>query len=172
MAHNPKPARDPDASGFLASVVDPDSIALLTAAIDPIAFPDDARARMRSRLLAETHPDYTIVRRPTVEFVPLSSGIDIAVLRRDPSQRNQTTLFRMAAGATLPDHRHIGEEECYVLDGAIRFGDVVLASGDYVRVRPGALHAPIVAPSGALLLIRSDLVIGFPLAAAMASERR
>lgn len=52
-------------------------------------------------------------------------------------------------------HRHTQEEECLVLEGEVFIGGYRLSQGDMHVARPGAAHAQIRAPKGALLMIRS-----------------
>ncbi len=59
----------------------------------------------------------------------------------------------MAAGSTIPRHRHSGEEFLYVIGGRAtgsREGepDVVLGPGQSVRIAPGTVHWGSVGPDG------------------------
>jgi quercetin dioxygenase-like cupin family protein len=49
-------------------------------------------------------------------------------------------LFEFKAGASFPLHDHEGPEQIFVLSGRIRFGDVVLKAGDFLKVGPGEEH--------------------------------
>lgn len=49
-------------------------------------------------------------------------------------------FIEFKAGALFPVHDHEGPEELLVLSGSIRFGDLVLNAGDYLRIGPGEEH--------------------------------
>jgi len=66
-------------------------------------------------------------------------GVEIKVLYRDPSGK-LTSLTRMAPGARLPDHRHVGVEQSYVLEGTLVDDDGACTAGNFVHRRPGSVH--------------------------------
>lgn len=49
-------------------------------------------------------------------------------------------LVKFTTGARFPRHDHEGREEILMLSGRIRFGDLVLAAGDYLKIGPGEEH--------------------------------
>ncbi|MGY2374717.1 cupin domain-containing protein [Pseudomonas sp. SDO524_S393] len=49
-------------------------------------------------------------------------------------------LVKFTTGARFPLHDHEGREEIMMLSGRIRFGDLVLAAGDYLKIGPGEEH--------------------------------
>jgi quercetin dioxygenase-like cupin family protein len=63
-------------------------------------------------------------------------GIDWAFLRRN-DRKGGTTLLRLAAGATFPEHAHPAGEEVFVVHGRIRVGRHLLEAGDYIFTPPG-----------------------------------
>lgn len=72
---------------------------------------------------------------------PGVTGIWIKVLRFDEvSGRAPTFLLKFDPGATYPAHGHPGGEECFVLDGDIRFGADRLRKGDYLYTAPNNKH--------------------------------
>jgi anti-sigma factor ChrR (cupin superfamily) len=77
-------------------------------------------------------------------------GVEIKVLYRDASGK-QTTLTRMAPGARLPAHRHVGLEQSYVLEGTLVDADGECAAGNFVWRRPGSVHDAW-SPDGCLVL--------------------
>ena len=79
-------------------------------------------------------------------------GVEIAQLWSDAGSGRQTMLIRMQAGASVPTHRHPGLEECYVVNGDLRDGDLDLCSGDYVRHDGGSVHS-ISTRDGCLLFV-------------------
>ncbi len=64
--------------------------------------------------------------------------------------------MRMDAGAKLPAHRHHGVEECFVVEGDLVDGDLVLRAGDYVRYDAGTVHSPSTR-NGCLLFVTASL---------------
>lgn len=49
-------------------------------------------------------------------------------------------FVQFSSGARFPRHDHEGREEILMLSGKIRFGDVVLSAGDYLKLGPGEEH--------------------------------
>ena len=49
-------------------------------------------------------------------------------------------FIEFKAGARFPLHDHEGPEEVLMLSGRIRFGDLVLSAGDYLKIGPGEEH--------------------------------
>jgi anti-sigma factor ChrR (cupin superfamily) len=72
-------------------------------------------------------------------------------------QRTHTSLWRMAAGASLPEHDHSAEEECLVISGAVDWSGERYGEGDYLLVQSGFRHTEIHSRDGATLLIRGEL---------------
>lgn len=66
-------------------------------------------------------------------------GVSIKRLYEDASGR-MTSLTKMEAGAKLPDHRHVGIEQSYVLEGTLVDDDGVCTAGNFVWRRAGSVH--------------------------------
>lgn len=49
-------------------------------------------------------------------------------------------FIEFKAGSRFPRHDHEGPEQILMLSGRIRFGDLVLSSGDYLTIGPGEQH--------------------------------
>jgi len=77
-------------------------------------------------------------------------GVERKVLYTETSGR-QTILMRMAAGAKLPDHRHLGVEQSFVLEGTLMDDDGACTAGNFVWRRPGSVHTAWT-PDGCVLL--------------------
>ncbi len=77
-------------------------------------------------------------------------GVERKILYRDPSGR-ETVLLRMAAGARLPDHRHVGVEQSFILQGALADEEGTCTAGNFVWRRPGSVHHAW-SPDGCLML--------------------
>lgn len=77
-------------------------------------------------------------------------GVERKVLYQEPSGR-QTLLLRMAPGARLPDHRHVGVEQSLVLQGTLQDDEGACRAGNFVWRRPGSVHHAWT-PDGCVLL--------------------
>lgn len=86
-----------------------------------------------------------------------AAGVDVRRLFVDREQKRVTLLVRMAAGSSYPAHEHAGPEECYVLQGDLRVGDLHMHAGDFQRADEGSLHGEQSTDDGCLLLIVSSL---------------
>jgi anti-sigma factor ChrR (cupin superfamily) len=91
-----------------------------------------------------------------MHWVNAGPGVEVKVLRTNAERNDQTVLIRMQPGSEVVGHRHTQEEECLVLEGEVFIGEHRLGQGDMHVARPGVVHAPIHAPHGALLMIRSE----------------
>jgi anti-sigma factor ChrR (cupin superfamily) len=63
----------------------------------------------------------------------------------------RAVLVRYAPGATIPRHRHLGEEQIFVLEGSVSDDTGTCGEGGYARRPPGCTHT-VTSPGGALLL--------------------
>ena len=157
-----------DLVGAVFSVVeplapDPAVRQRLLERIDETAADDDAKAA--------THPDSAKPRKPPVEPLDLFvlradegdwkragiEGIQVRVLYVDREQRRYTTLVRMEPGAVYEEHTHRGAEECFVLEGDLHVGELVLRRGDYQRTPAGFRQAVQTTQHGCLLLLSTPL---------------
>ncbi|HYP54049.1 MAG TPA: cupin domain-containing protein, partial [Pyrinomonadaceae bacterium] len=82
-------------------------------------------------------------------------GVFIKLLFADTEHQTFTTLLRMSPGSRLPRHRHTGTEQCLVLEGDLRAGELRASAGDYICALPGSVHEELSTESGALLLLIS-----------------
>lgn len=84
-------------------------------------------------------------------------GVQVKRLSFDRDRRLATMLIRMQPGTRYPSHRHGGPEECYVLEGDLHVGDVVMQAGDFQRAEIHSVHVPQYTETGCLLLVTSSL---------------
>ena len=68
-------------------------------------------------------------------------GVEFSLLWTEGATGRHTILIRMEAGTTIPMHRNPGPEECFVIYGDLRDGDLDLGAGDYVRHDDGTEHS-------------------------------
>ncbi|MEX0828507.1 MAG: cupin domain-containing protein [Haliea sp.] len=139
--------------------LEPEMAAQIAAALVPIE-PDAAcRTRMRARVLAHAGKQVTsVVRAGAGDWRLLVDGVHVKTLRLDRARTSETSLWRLDPGSHIPPHAHRQEEECLVLEGSIHYAGEIYEAGDYLLTPPGHRHAKFYAPTGALLLIRSELV--------------
>jgi anti-sigma factor ChrR (cupin superfamily) len=83
---------------------------------------------------------------PWVERRP---GVHWKVLWRDRDR--QTVLVRYAPGAVIPRHRHLGDEQIFVIEGEVEDDTGVCRTGQFARRPPGCVHT-VRCPGGALVL--------------------
>lgn len=141
------------------TVLPPEVVAELAAALEPVPVPDSARARSLARVMAHARtPGTRVLLAGEGEWVPLVKGIRIKTLRRDEQTGTQTSLWRLEPGARVPPHSHRHEEECLVLEGSVIHEGRRYGPGDFLHALPGSRHSPFESPDGALLMIRSELV--------------
>ncbi|MGH7324982.1 MAG: cupin domain-containing protein [Candidatus Rokuibacteriota bacterium] len=84
--------------------------------------------------------------RPWMERRP---GVQWKVLWEEGNHR--AVLMRYAPGATIPRHRHLGEEQIFVLEGSVTDDTGTCTSGNYARRPPGCIHT-VTSRDGALVL--------------------
>jgi len=78
-------------------------------------------------------------------------GVEIKLLLEDKETGLMTSLTRMAPGATLPLHEHVGVEQTFVIEGRLVDAEGEVRKGEYVWRPAGSRHVAT-APEGALLL--------------------
>jgi quercetin dioxygenase-like cupin family protein len=155
MAKRSKTDKPPD------EVLDAETIRRIAEAIEPAELGQAERDSLHSRILAriqtEAPPGTFTIRATEMTWVTVGPGVEVKVLRADRVRNDQTVLIRMQPGSVVVGHRHIQEEECWVLEGEVFIGGYRLGEGDMHVAEPGAVHPPIHAPQGALLMIRSEM---------------
>lgn len=85
-------------------------------------------------------------------------GVETCMLYEEPEGRRFSMLVRVAAGTTVPRHRHLGVEECLVVAGDLLVGGPDgkrMGPGDYQRAEAGSVHDVHTTEGGCLLLIHA-----------------
>lgn len=113
------------------------------------------RERLRARVL-ERASGIHVVRADAGNWTRVLPGILIKRLHADAASCAETNLWRLGPGAVIPEHQHADDEECLVVEGSIIQDGIEYHAGDYLHARAGSRHVPLMAPRGALLLIRSQ----------------
>jgi quercetin dioxygenase-like cupin family protein len=98
-----------------------------------------------------------LVRGEEGSFEPTGvRGVRVRRLFVDDREQRVTMLVRMDPGASYPRHRHASAEECYVLEGDLKVGDLEMRAGDYQRAEAESVHEVQSTDQGCLLLIHSS----------------
>ena len=101
-------------------------------------------------------PGFLVVRAGEGRWLPTDdAGVTLKVLFADRERGTVTTLVRMEPGSRIRSHRHLGVEQCLVLEGDVRSGTVGMRAGDFNCSLPGSVHEELVSDGGALLLLVS-----------------
>ena len=125
----------------------------------PFAFEGtDAPPHLRDTLLArirqmEPPPSFQIVRAGEGDWRTLVPGVSAKRLYEESAAGSVALLVRMEPGAKYPPHSHAGVEHCYVLQGDLHFGDLVLHAGDYQAARASTDHRESHTVDGCIVLI-------------------
>lgn len=104
----------------------------------------------RSRWTVTVHADKGVWR-------PFAPGVTAKLLWADRETGRRVALLRVAPGSTYPGHSHDLDEACLVLEGELRFGDLVLRAGDFHLARRGHDHPPATSPQGCLIYISGSI---------------
>lgn len=83
-------------------------------------------------------------------------GVRVKRLYVDAQEQTATMLIRMEPGSSYPPHRHHSAEQCFVLEGDLRY-DTVFRAGDYVCAEAGSIHPTASTEQGCLILVVSSL---------------
>jgi anti-sigma factor ChrR (cupin superfamily) len=83
------------------------------------------------------------------------AGVFIKRLFKDEAKGTVTTLYKLLPGASLPMHRHIGAEECLVLEGDYHINGEVLGAGDYHCALPDSVDETLYTIGGTMFLLVS-----------------
>jgi quercetin dioxygenase-like cupin family protein len=130
--------------------------AALAEALAPLPLDPARAAELRSRLLQRARASraagerFINVRRDEGKWHPLVKGVRVKLL----SESSRSVLVELDAGAALPTHRHHEHEECVVLRGEARLGDLRVGQGDYHLAPAGSRHGRVSSEPGALLYLR------------------
>ena len=78
-------------------------------------------------------------------------GVEIKILMQDRESGMMTSLTRLAPGAVLPDHTHVGVEQSFVLEGTLEDSEGAVTAGNFVWRPAGSRHVAR-SPDGCLVL--------------------
>jgi len=137
-----------------------DILIAANAGLIPELVPEEgARQRMLENIMQHVCvPAMKVTRKNEGQWLGILPGISIKVLRTNIAEKNQTTLWHLQAGASVPRHQHSQEEECLVLEGSLVHAGVEYFPGDYLIAPIGMAHDFLSAPNGAIFLIRGEII--------------
>jgi len=128
-------------------------LARLVPAVAPA--PDRAEAlrrRLVERVREAADAEAVLVLHPLAggRWQPLVKGVRVKPLSTD----ERAVLIEFAPGSGVPFHRHHDDEECIVLRGEVRLGELRAAAGDYHLAPSGSRHGRVRSEAGALIYLR------------------
>lgn len=98
-----------------------------------------------------------VIRSGDAEWETVLPGISAKRLHIDEAAGTVTMLIRMDPGTSYLPHLHAGGEQCFVIEGDLREGDLVVDAGDFQYAAAGTHHHAQHTENGCLLLIVSSL---------------
>jgi anti-sigma factor ChrR (cupin superfamily) len=90
------------------------------------------------------------------KWTETAQGVFEKRLFSDEHRGTVTTLIKVMPGIKLPSHRHMGLEECLVIEGDFHVGSEEFGPGDYRCAMAGTIDETPFSINGALLLIVSQ----------------
>ena len=125
-------------------------------------------ASLRERVLERITQDETlsVIEKPGLRFVRSNNlewregnvpAIKRKILSVEDDSGYCTFMVRMAPGASLKSHRHVGTEDSYVLEGDLLVSGVVMHAGDYCRAEAGSEHIDLSTKNGCVFITRASL---------------
>jgi anti-sigma factor ChrR (cupin superfamily) len=92
-------------------------------------------------------------RRADLPFQYFRAGVEVHWLRESQDDDGPSAaVLRYAPGASVPPHRHQGEENIYVISGAQQDDRGIYPAGTHVVNVPGSSHA-VASPEGCVVLV-------------------
>jgi quercetin dioxygenase-like cupin family protein len=130
------------------------SLALAESVHGPVPRPE-VKARVLARLAADTLPEgFSVTLAAADDWVPHPvPGIRMKVLSVNRRSNYATLLLDVAPGTRFPPHDHDGDEECYVLAGAVMTVGRRLGPGDFIHADAGTHHDALWTEEGARVLL-------------------
>jgi anti-sigma factor ChrR (cupin superfamily) len=96
-------------------------------------------------------PGTLTLRGAVADWITYSPGITYRVLHVDEKLKRQSLLVKMQPGAVYKSHGHDIDEECLVIEGDLRYGDLHLHAGDFHLATPAMVHPVGRTETGCLL---------------------
>ena len=103
--------------------------------------PASPRAELRNHVLEFADAPAAPVDLSRYTWEEPVPGVRMAVLADEPERSLRKVLVWAKPGASYPSHRHLGDEEILVLEGALADHRGVYRPGDICRSREGSVHS-------------------------------
>lgn len=87
------------------------------------------------------------------EWVEVGPGLTAKTLFVDQRHGTITSLVKMAPGGALPPHRHLGNEQFYILEGDCSVQGAQLGPGDFHSATAGTVHESTSTVKGTTFLL-------------------
>ncbi|HEX9000432.1 MAG TPA: cupin domain-containing protein [Blastocatellia bacterium] len=87
------------------------------------------------------------------EWQEIGPGMSAKTLFADPLRGIVTSLVRMSPGTSLPPHKHLGEEQFFVLEGDCIVHGTCLGPGDFHHASAGSIHESTYTVGGTTFLL-------------------
>jgi anti-sigma factor ChrR (cupin superfamily) len=113
-------------------------LAIITGGVEPVA----------GRGSAPSSRIFPLSELPWIETRP---GVRQKRIWEDPASERRALLARFEPGATLPPHRHVGDELIFILEGANADESGVVATGN-MNYRPNGCVHTVTTKNGATVL--------------------
>ncbi len=149
-----EPFAPPDDTPDIARL-DADLLAAFCAAQQPGPLDAALAQRVKRRVMhriAELEDRHLTVQAGAGDWQPFGPGLQIKVLHEQGGIMSY--LVKLAPGAELSPHRHPEDEECMVLEGELRIGELVVPAGGFHLARRDTLHDRITTVTGATIYLR------------------
>jgi len=75
-------------------------------------------------------------------------GVSVHWLRQDKDSGTTVEMLRIKAGFSFTDHRHIGSEDCFVLQGGFQDDRGTYLQGQYIHYEAGSVQSSLRAIAG------------------------
>ena len=115
------------------------------------AFRDAVRARSRGGRQVVSAPPSLYVNAARRALGGAAPGRVLEDPLGGRGRHHKAILMRYEPGATIPRHRHLGDEQIWVLEGSVADDTGVCTAGNYARRPPGCVHS-VKSETGALVL--------------------
>src|ERR1044071_6116553 len=106
---------------------------------------------MKGRRVMTMSPRSQIISISDLEWREYQPGIRFTILWEDPLSKRRALLARFEPGATLPPHRHVGDELIFLIEGANADESGVVATGN-MNYRPNGCVHTVTTKNGATVL--------------------
>lgn len=123
--------------------------------VPPAGMFDDVLARIDAEGLQL--PGTRTRRAEGARWREIAPGLVARVLHVDRANNRQSLLIRMAPGAVYHAHAHDTDEETFIVEGDLSFGDLKLGAGDYHIAAASTRHPPGRTVGGCLVHVVKSL---------------